>query len=352
MPNIKVLCPYCKITSIEEQLFDVNSNLEKCYCPKCMRLIEVKDARKQYEDSMAKYLKKADFTLYVKCDAETAYKQYGDILNIDRTYLEAYLGRIMSLLYFGTLRKSYIKEASTLYEEEISDVIRASNKREAYFKFISKASSVLDEYLLLSKRKLTFKKYFYDEECLTLYLQRINEILSFKKILSSEATYLAKHSDEAKAGVLANALSIQVEELNKKLNLNYRTVNGDLYHLDKIKRDGSILLASLDDHINTHLSRYRMASLNKKSKEFRQIKDVIFVNYRHLALLIAISSFFLILFVSGAGICGYYTSILEEGASIALLFAAIICSLIGFILISLLSALIFTIRKRMLKMPQ
>ena len=292
------ICPVCKATTnFANMVFPVNDKADRCFCPRCLKELKPIEAIQKYEEALQKKIKEADKTLYLIGDADKAYRMYGDIISLDDSYLQAYLGRFMALIYHSTVRRSYIYEATLLMSNEVISIMHKSESKNEYVAFISRAIKTVDEYFATVKKRIIFRKYFYEPECIEIYYKLLKDIYDFKKLLLGEAQFLSRHSDIPKANSLVNQLTNHLEDLDKKINQSYITVYGEIYHIGKIKRNGDIVIEKLDDTVKTNLHRYHMATLDQKNKKLRQIDDIIFKNYRSMMKVVPFASI-----ISGASL--------------------------------------------------
>ncbi len=188
MATKKGLCPHCKTRRMDHRIFDVNPEASTCFCPVCMQEVEPKVAIDKYNNYIQKLLDKANNTLFVTCDPEVAYREYADVIELEPKNAYALLGRILCLIYMGKVRKSYLNEAYSLLEHTSYE---GCNLKE-YIAFIKKINFALDEYETVLKKKLTFKSYFYDIECLKLYWVHLYNVIKFKELLLAMVSELKK----------------------------------------------------------------------------------------------------------------------------------------------------------------
>lgn len=308
MATKRGFCPNCNLKN-RSHYFDVNPDAKIVYCPCCMKQLNPEEAIKAYDKHVDSLLRFADFTLYEIGNPEQAYSAYAEILEFDSSNTLAFLGRLMCLLYMSKIRKSYIKDVAVMLEVE-EDQYHKKEESAKYVQALMKMSNVVDLYRHILEKKLTLKSYFYDEDCLRLYLKHFNDINHFKETLLSEAKYIARRFDEQKAELLVNMLEIQIEEQTRLMNdSEYILVNGDHYKFDHMKRNGEVEITKLENkHTSTKLTRYRLASLENK-QNYRYIKDIAFRNYtkvifaRKVAVWVLLIGFLL---AAGAGVASYF----------------------------------------------
>ncbi len=276
MASKKGLCPYCIGKRIDRRIFMVNPEATTCFCPVCMKEVSPTDAIEGYNNLVKKMLLRADNTLFVKCDPASAYLEYASVIELEPKQAHALLGRVLSLIYMGKVRKAYLSEAYALLENTFFEGCNIDE----YITFLKKINFALEEYETIIERKLTFKDYFYDVECLKLYFLYLYQIIKIKELIVQILKEIKKEYSHHQVEVLLNLLEINVEEKKKKLHLELFTADGDGYTYVKVVNE-KICIDKSDSHKETHLSRYRLSSLGEE-KGKRYIKDQVFKDYTKL----------------------------------------------------------------------
>lgn len=283
MATRRGICPYCKNEYIHNSIFLVNPEAANCFCGTNMHQISPKDAIDAYVDYINKAVKKADDLLNITCNPNEAYDAYAAVIDVDDTILHAYLGRILCLLYMSKTRKSYFEEARALLEvdSEKSFFTHLVNSS-LVFEFFKRMVNVVEEYLIAVKKVLTFRKYFYDEECLALYFTHISGALNFEKEIDEIATEISnKDTDNPLFNSFLNFLHEKMKEKERILyEYDFITTDGKTYKFVQMKADNNAEIVVLSVPIvDTKTSKYRMATLNLEDKKLRHIKENIFRDY-------------------------------------------------------------------------
>ena len=304
MATKKGLCPYCKTIRVDRRIFPVNPEASTCFCPICMSEMEPKSAIDNYRNFLDEELQRADKTLFVTCDPVLAYQEYADIIEYEPKEAHALLGRILCLIYMGKVRKSYLVEAYTLLENTSYEGCNLND----YVFFLKKINFALDEYDAALSKRLTFKTYFYDEACLKLYLTHLYEIISLKELIFSIIKEMKKKYVSQQNEVLYNLIEHSIDEKKRILKLEYLTANGSSYKYNRMT-PGGVTVDKTNHDVETHLSRYRLSTLDENDKKNKYIKDEIFKDYTKVIKAKIISLFFAIFFfviTAGLGVASYF----------------------------------------------
>ena len=281
MATKRGLCPFCTNKKITNRLFVVNPDAAVCYCPNCLNEMAPSQAIKTYADAIEDMVKVADKALFHACDPALAYQKYADILEIDNTCVRAYLGRLLCLVYLSKVRKSYIAEAGLLLDDEIDTYFHRVAEIPNLITFLKRVNRLVDEYEYGVHKKLTFKSYFFDKDCLSLYLHHLNEIIIFKTNALNECLYLQKKYSNVQADVLISLLETSLAEKKKLLfEGKFITVDGKTYVVDQVEENGNVTIKETDDPIvDTKSGRYLMGTLDINDKKNRYITDTVFKDY-------------------------------------------------------------------------
>ena len=321
------ICKYCHFTRIENHIFPVNPEASTVYCPYCMRELDPKEAINLYSNLISNMLDKADNTLYVACDPVLAYQEYADVLEIEPKNQKALLGRILCLIYNSRVKQSYLQECSYLL-----DAITHRNAEEimAYIGFLKKINLALDEYDDAVFHKVTHRDFFYDEECVKLYIKRLADIIKFKKEIIAHLSKIKKDYVTQTNEVLINLISHSVTEKEAKLKSVKHTVDGLGFKYNKIVND-KVYLERLDEVVSTNVFTKQIRELTderkKKILEGKVFRDyTVIIGMKKASLWL--SGLFLLAFI-GLGICAY---LFRDNNSFFITFiAAGITSFIAFI---------------------
>ena len=177
----KGYCPKCKKTKDEKKrVFDVNSEASVCYCPNCLTAYKPSVAINEYNNFLSDKITTAFYQFKTIGKFEKAYKTFANVLEFEPEHAIALSGRIISLLYLSTLRKVYFNDCKSLLILAKHRFSLITN-REIYKQLLSSLNTAIEEYHHNLTKRLTFKGYFYDAECLKLFIIRLNEIREFKE---------------------------------------------------------------------------------------------------------------------------------------------------------------------------
>ena len=284
MATKKGLCPYCQPKRLDRRIFQVNPEASTCFCPHCMKEIVPSIAIEGYSNLIKKMLSIADNTLFVTCDPVLAYQQYADVIEFEPKEAHALLGRILCLVYMGRVRKSYLLEATTLLENTPYEGCDINE----YVFFLKKINFALDEYETAVNKKLNFRGYYYDIECLKLYWVYLYEVIKLKELILDLVKEIKKRYSSQQNEALINLLEVSIEEKRDLLRADTYTTNGVGYRYVKMA-NGKACVEIIDTQIETHLSRFRLATLDEDDKTSRYIKDEVFKDYTHVVELEKVS---------------------------------------------------------------
>ena len=284
MATKKGLCPYCQPKRIERRIFPVNPEASTCFCPLCMKEIVPSVAIEGYSNLIKKMLEVADNTLFVTCDPVLAYQQYADVIEFESKEAHALLGRILCLVYMGRVRKSYLQEASTLLENTSYEGCDINE----YVFFLKKINFALDEYEVAIHKKLTFRNFYYDIECLKLYWVHLYEVIKLKEMILDLVKEIKGRYSSQQNEALINLLEVSIEEKRDILRADTYTTNGVGYRYVKMV-NGKACVEITDTQIETHLSRFRLATLSENDYSSRYIKDEVFKDYTRVTELEKVS---------------------------------------------------------------
>lgn len=277
MATKKGLCPYCSSKRMERRIFPVSPEASTCFCPLCMKEMEPQEAINGYHELLDKMLLKADNTLFVTCDPVLAYSEYAEVIELEPKETHALLGRILCLIYMGKVRKSFLSEALTMLEN--LDYQGCDIDKFAFF--LKKINFALDEYQSVIAKRLTFRTYFYDVECLKLYWVHLTEIVRIKELIISISKAIKKEHVSTQIEVIINMIDHNVDELRASLHKEEFTADGKCYSLSKVVY-GIAVISTVDKKSDTKLLRYRLSTLDENEKHKKYIKDEVFKDYTHI----------------------------------------------------------------------
>ena len=311
MATKRGLCPYCKINNIQHSIFLVNPEASSVFCGTNMHQINPVVAIRNYEHYMERMIAKADNTLNVVCNPYLAYQEYADVIEIDDSYIEPYLGRLLCLVYMSKVRCSHLIDAKLLLEVGIEKNLNKSSDAILIFTSLRRIVKTTEEYLTAVRKRLTFRQYFYDTDCLKLYLKHVAEAKEFENTIFDAVSAIKKKTENEKINTFLNYLAEKISEKEVFLSdYDFVTVDGITYKFDKIKDDYTVEIKnSKKKMVDTKTSRYRMASLNADNKNLRFIKDEVFKDYTSMIRAKKVALVWFILFYAaflGTGACTYF----------------------------------------------
>ena len=345
MATKKGLCPYCDKERKYHHVFPVNPEAKTCFCPLCMKEMVPTLAIDNYSKLITYLLDKADNTLFVACDPQTAYQQYADVLEFEKNDAHALIGRVLCLVYMGKVRKSYLKEAYILLE----NTSYVGKDLDIYVNFLKKINFALDEYDDTVNRKLTIKDFYYDVECLKLYWVHLNEVIHMKELLLSIFLELKKKYTTQQNGLEINLLERSIEGKTKKLKTIAFTTDGKGYKFDRIVNNKAIVSIS-DKKTSNIFTRFRLSTLNENDHGKRYIKDEVFKDYTaiiHSRAATRCLWIILYLLTIGAGVAAYF--IRTKAIFISLVAAGAATFVLGTIVLILTLHWNHVLRKRKLR---
>ncbi len=271
----KGFCVHCKGDE-DLRIFDVNKDAEVCYCPHCMAAMPPKEAITNYQNLIKNYLKHASTALFDSTQYLEAYQTFAHIIDLNETIKVAHFGRIISLVYLSTLRKSKIEFAHALHRQEAPKWCHYAETVTEYYHFLLLLLDALTSYENRLKKRITSHGVFYDMDCVILYLKRMNEIKQYKDFVAQEAKFFVDNGkDQFKDIIGMVALSVHAyEEVFKE---KYVAADGYTYLFAGFDSNGLPLLSIKNSNPNMELRRKKIELYphdNKKSK----IKEEIYLN--------------------------------------------------------------------------
>lgn len=288
MASKKGLCVYCESSDINDRIFPVNSEAEVCYCPHCMHKQVPSAAIEAFDKMISLKIEEARNYLYKYSEFNNAYNLFAEVLEIVPNEPRALLGRILSLFVLSTVRKSQITNCNILLVNE-SNYFHKSDFKNTYLSFLKEFNKVSELYIKRLYSRLSLKKYFFDAECIQLYILRTREIILLKSSILSEATFLIEKFDLNKA----KELKIQIEkenlELEEQIKSDYISADGYQYKLISFDPNGVALLSKAETKLNNKVYRYRYSTLDvHPSSDKISISDKIFNDYTNLNKLLKV----------------------------------------------------------------
>lgn len=284
----KGFCKYCKTSDLKQRIFTVNSEAEVCYCPNCMHQMTPKEAIDAFDDFINEKIELAKNYLYKYSEFKKAYELFAEVLDYSPDNPKALLGRILSLFTLSTVRKSQITNANILLINE-ANMFHKADFQQTYFSFLKELDKLSELYIKRLFQRLTLKKYFFDAECVQLYIVRIHEVLLLKSTLINESQILYDKFIKEDYQDLINFINNESIELTNKIKKEYISAEGYKYKLISFDNNGVALLAKSETRIDNKIYRYRYSTLDvKPSSDKISINDKIFKDYTYLNKLIKI----------------------------------------------------------------
>ena len=285
----KGFCTHCKGDE-KLRIFGVNKDAEVCYCPNCMAAMQPKEAIANYRGLIIHYLKKASKALFESTQYLVAYQTFAHIIDINETIKVAHFGRVLSLVYLSSLRKSKIPFALALHKQEAPKWFHYTETVTEAFHFMGLLIYALDTYEARLRKRITLHNGpFYDIDCVILYLERLDEIREYKEFLISEANVFVENGKE-QFKEIAERLERDKAHYVSAYKEVFHTVDGFTYtfqHFDNNRNPiGSI---KNDNPVVTEpnkKNKKRKIELYPKDGKKSLIKDELFANNITLARLV------------------------------------------------------------------
>lgn len=303
MATKRGMCPYCR----NRNYFIVNPEAMSCFCGTNMHQLSPLEAINTYNKYIDGLISKANETLEVVGNAELAYQEFADVIEIDNSITYAYLGRILCLIYMSNVRKAYIDDARLLLETAADEYFKKTGEYQMIIASLKKTVKVVEEYLSIVYSKLSLKSFFFDEKCLKLYLMRVRQVSEFENEILEAVTSIKKRYANEKVDFLLNFLDELIT--SKELLLNddeHILVNGDHYKVTEIKPNGNVEISIIKNKKTdtSRLQRYRMSSLDSSNKQARYIKDEVFKDYTSIIRSRKVVGPWVIILYALAAFCG------------------------------------------------
>ena len=282
-------CTHCKGDE-KLRIFGVNKDAEVCYCPNCMAAMQPAEAIANYRGLIIHYLKKASKALFETTQYLVAYQTFAHIIDINETIKVAHFGRVLSLVYLSSLRKSKIPFAMALHKQEAPKWFHYTETVTEAFHFMGLLVYALDTYEARLRKRITLHNGpFYDVDCVILYLRRLDEIREYKEFIISEANVFAENGKE-QFKEIAERLERDKAHYVSAYKEIFRTVDGFTYtfqHFDNNRNPiGSIKNSNPVPVEPNKKTNKRKVELYPKDGKKTLIKDELFANNVTLARLV------------------------------------------------------------------
>ena len=318
----KGFCIKCHTTDAKRRIFLVNSESLKCFCPRCLAEYKPKDAINHYNHFIRILCRHADRYLRVSKRPDISYEKFGHILEYEPDFAKALIGRLTSLYYLSTLRRARFNDVMTIAALDV-DRYHLVGSHDDYLNFLLTSNADLENYRSRIYKMLTIKSYFYDMDCLKLYITRIKEIMDYKKYVQKELTAIGNEQE-------AKAIEAEIEDLDRRLHEHaYYTTDGFVHRFKGFENTGAIKFLDSQESVDVSLRKYRPSSLDGDNKKTILIDDQVFRTNKG-AYSASIIGFVGGLFSSTAGIGLLITSLFLKGTpSIIFLSLGIFFTLLG-----------------------
>ena len=265
----KGYCPNCNKNDETRRIFDVNPLTSYCHCPHCGKKYRPKVVINNYNRVIARYLRRAFFFLRNVGDARRSYGIFAYVLELEPSNSTARMGRVLSLSYLSSLRRNRFREAKELLLMDAEQFRDRKNEKE-YSSFLLELSKCTDEFMFRLEKKLTFKDFFYDVDCLKLYYKHMADVIDIKRTIVNELSLI----DEEK---MVEIVSNSIKNLEESYKTSVFTADGKEQKLVNFGKSGEPLIVNGYQRKDvTKIQRYRMSTLDPNNKKATYIKDIVF----------------------------------------------------------------------------
>ena len=347
MRKLKAYCSYCpKEVGEKDRIFEYNKDTIYLTCPNCGKQLNPIEAHHAYLSFIRRQVHKGDNYLDFYGKYEKAYKQYAYVLSIEDSSIEAGLGRLLALAYLSTLRKAYFNECLTLLENEEEYYTYTQKDLYTFLYFAKNMRFMAKSYAAQIKKRLTTYRYFYDENCVKLYFQRIYEL---KRLLSGILDELTTIKEEIANNDTLNksfdSYSAGVVKFGRLLTADANVIDGSVLNFDHMEDNGEIVLKLKKKYQLNHMFKYRHMYLYSDSKR-HLIKDDVFQFSN--PLLVSLRTWTLVLFASliiaGGSAIASVSLIMTKWIYLAFLFGSA-----GFLGLAFISLIVIAFTRRKIK---
>lgn len=281
MQKAKGYCLKCKNATDAERVFEVPLDRKNCFCPNCLAIHDPAEVVKTYEEVLDHKILLASKKFLKEYDFENAYHAFASVIEIDDEYVPAYLWRIVCLVCLSTIRRSTFNEANDLFLSEV-DKFKQFYDLDTFSIFVSRIINTTSYYLYKFKKRTAHKKYFYEPECVSLYYQRCNEILT---LLRSIRDLFASQNEEVsnnKSKQVLKSLDNHIDDLNAILENELATVDGSIYKLARFMDGGQAIISKEKNVRASRIPPAAIKTLDVKNKKRIIIEDSLFMKHNKL----------------------------------------------------------------------
>ena len=277
MKKLKAYCTYCpKDIGEKERIFEYNKDTNFLVCPNCGKQLNPIEAHHAYLLFIRKQIHKADNYLDFYGQYYKAYQQYAYVLSIEDESIEARLGRILSLAYLSTLRKAYFLDCLTLFNTEKESYTYTQQDLLAFLYFAKNVNFMAKLYSTQIKKRLTTYRYFYDEECVKLYFQRIYELKALLNGILDELVAIKEEiSNNDVLNKLFNTYNNGIVKFSRLLTADANVLDGSVYNFDSVDKHGKPVIKLKKKYQLNHMFSYRHLHLYSENNR-HLIRDNVF----------------------------------------------------------------------------
>ena len=293
MKKLKAYCSYCpKEVGEKERIFEYNKDTNFLVCPNCGKQLNPIEAHHAYLTLIRKLIHKADNYLDFYGKYSKAYQQYAYVISIESESIEARLGRILSLSYLSTLRKSFFNDCLLLFNSEKQSYTYTQQDLLTFLYFAKNMMAMAKQYSTQIKKRLTTYRYFYDVDCVKLYFKRIYEL---KVLLNGILDELSEIKEEIvnhdSLNRSYNQYTNGLMKFSRILTADANVLDGSVYNFEKIDDNGEVVIKLKKKYSLNHMFKYRHLYLTSENNR-HLIKDDVFQFSNSLLTSLRVWTFF------------------------------------------------------------
>ena len=282
----KGFCTHCHGDE-KMRIFEVNKDADVCYCPYCTHAMRPYEAMDNYNWLISNYLKKASKALFETTDYLYAYQTFAHIIDLDETIKVAYFGRLLALVYLSTLRNGKMSHALLMHRQQ-ARLFHYQETAISYFHFLWLLLDALDQYEVKMKKRLTNHGVFYDTDCVTLFLKRLEEIKNYKEFIANEANFFVE-SNKEEFSAISNRLKKSQSEYTAIFKQKYIVADGNSYAFEGLDKNDNPIVNLCKPVPQQKLHHTKPANLYTKENKKSPIRDDVYLNNATLSRLVSIS---------------------------------------------------------------
>ena len=154
-----------------------------------------------------------------------------------------------------------------------------------YFNFLWLLLDALDQYENRMVKRIKNHNVFYDEECIQLYLKRIDEIRNYKNFIGGEAEFFVD-SNKEQYSVIVERVNNGIKDYDSVFKQRFVTAEGKSYLFDEFGKD-DLPIVNLQKHIPAQaVHNFKPLVLSPKENNKSLIRDDIYLNNLTLSRLV------------------------------------------------------------------